>query len=239
MLKRRTFQLEGEPQGNGNGAAPDFAGYPDLDKLREGYHQSSQEAKRWRERAQALEQHITQAPRERQAVPDRSSPADRLQEWGVPVDALREMMQQEFRTALEPVGRTIQARSNVLATYGDDYNKFEADALKHVQSDPHLTELYQRVFNADPEAAMRWAYLEYGASRKPEREAEPKARRNSEAAHAAVPTSRASESRIPREANDDAKEAFKAFRDTGDPRAAAAFARIRLGKVISDDFLNR
>jgi hypothetical protein len=133
---------------------PDLAGYPSVDHLVQGYRASSEEAKKWRDRALQLEQ---QAPR--QDIPQRqSNPYDRLRDYGIPPEDLQEAVNMEIKKAFEPLARGFQARGQVVGKY-QDYAKFEADVAQYIGADPELSDRYQRMFNADPAGAMEFAFL--------------------------------------------------------------------------------
>lgn len=244
-MNRRTFQLDGEPQGGGNPNPPiqatptarDLAGYPNEDALVQGYRNSSREAQNWRERALALEAQLAANPR--QDVPQRgpASPYDRMSEYGIPVDAFREAIQTEIQQAFQPIARGLTARSRVLGEY-PDYTKFEADVSQFINSDPNLAATYNNMFNADPVGAMEYAFLKFGETRR--RTAPAETAKNGDkqsASHASIPSSRAPESRqAPGQGEDMTSKAWEHFQKTGDSRP---FAKTRLRQVIPDSFFEK
>jgi len=102
---------------------PDLAGYPDTNSLVQGYRNSSEEGKRQRERAdkaealqaQVMAQQLNGA-NPRQSVPNRATAADRLIEFGIPVDAMREVVASRSRkpSAPSPVVSGLGSRSSAL-----------------------------------------------------------------------------------------------------------------------------
>src|SRR5690348_5147050 len=142
-----------------NQEQPDYAGYQDLTGLVGGYRASSDEAKRQKARADMLEQQLA----ERQVVPQRNAegardPAGRLNEWGVPTDALSDFVGEQIQKAFAPLAQGFQARNEMLSRH-PDYNKFESEVAQFINADPDLSQRYQRMFNSDPTGAMEYAYL--------------------------------------------------------------------------------
>lgn len=241
MLTRRTYQLDGEPNGAPASASPnDLAGYPTVEALVQGYRNSSQEAQRWRDRATQLDQALQAANPPRQEVPSRgySSPYDRLAEFGLPVDAMRDALREEIRQEFQPIARGLSARSQVLGQY-PDYQKYEADVANFVNGDPALAQTYNAMFSADPVGAMEYAFLKFGEQ---QRRQHPEGRgkaptQATEQAHAQIPTARSGESRQRDEGGDDTiRQAWEHYQKTGNP---TAFAKARLGQVVSKEFYER
>lgn len=226
---------------------PDLAGYPSVEALVAGYRASGGEAKKWREKAEALEQQTQQlyqamAANPRQPVPQRTtnSPYDRLAEYGVPADAIKEVVATELQNALQPLSEGFQARNTLLSRY-PDYTKFESDVAAFVQSDPQLNQTYQRMFAADPVGAFEYAFLKFGDSRRRQHSQNgPNGEPVGEAVHASIPTARNGDARRqPSGANADIENAYKRFMETGTSAAAREYAKARLHNVISDEFLNQ
>src|SRR6185295_3325588 len=150
---------------------PDLAGYPDTNSLVNGYRASSEEGKRQRERADKLEGLVTQllsngAANPRQGVPDRhASPEDRLTEFGVPVDALGDFITTRIGQALQPLSDGVQARQTIVGKH-PDYVQFEHDVASFIATDPDLAQTYPALFKANPVAAMEYAFLKFGDSRR-------------------------------------------------------------------------
>lgn len=217
------------------GNAPDLMGYKSVDDLVAAKRASDQEARRMAERIGRLETMMTEtmAANPRQPVPNRD-PYARLDELGVPADAVREAIRNEVTSAIsgafEPIVRGSQARQQVLSRY-PDYNKFEADVATFIQSDPDLSQTYQRVFNADPAAAMELAILKFGQTQRGRTAPaeEPSVTEN------ALPSMRSGDARQPADTREQVRAAWEHFQKTGNPRA---FAAARLRESIPDSFLN-
>lgn len=230
---RRTYQMDGEPQNNG-GTPPqqpqtqDLGGYPTVEALVQGYRNSGVEAQRWRERALQLEQTmVANQPR-----PVQQSPYDRLNEFGLPTDALREAVNEQIQQAFQPIARGLSARNQVLGRY-PDYNKFEADVANFINSDQERQQTYNAMFNADPVGAMEYAFLKFGEQ---QRRATPPPQNGGDEGtkvQAKIPSSRTGESRNKDQSEDLTGKAWEHFNKTGDPRA---FAKARLRQVIPDSF---
>ena len=148
---------------------PDLAGYPDQESLVRGYRASGEEAKRQKDRAdkaEAMLQQVYQAPENpRPNIRQRGNPADRLTEFGIPVDALNEYFDSKLTAAFEPIAQGLNARNTLQARY-PDYNKFESDVAQFVESDPDTKKTYDNLFRADPAGAFEYAFLKFGESRR-------------------------------------------------------------------------
>lgn len=220
----------------------DLAGYPDVPRLVDGYRNSSEEAKRQRERADKAEgllsQVLTTAANPRQSVPDRTArPEDRLTDMGVPVDALKEYVGGLIRSEFEPIARGIAARGRLVAD-NPSYVQFEQDVAQFIASEPGMEERYNRMFTADPQGAMEYAFLRFGESRR-RAAPEPGNGTREGLADAQIPGSRAGEGRRAPDPNDRIQAAYERYRQTGSTRDAAEFARARLNTVISEEFLRQ
>ncbi len=224
---------------------PDLMGYDSVEALVQAKRASDQEAKRladenrrYGERLDALER---QAVNQSRTVPQRGTARDRLAELAIPVDAIDEMMSERIGTAIqqafEPIAKGFKARNEMLAEH-PEFAKFEADVAAFVHNDPEVGERYNRIYSVDPLAANKYAYLEFGARE----QKKPRNSRNStreEAAHAAIPTERSGESRH-RPDDSELTEAMQQVRDSGRSRdAVERYAKLRLKKTISDEFLNQ
>jgi hypothetical protein len=225
---------------------PDLAGYPNVDALVKGYRESGSEAKRLRDELQKRDELLAQfltnggaSPNGRQSVPDRrqSSPEERLTEFGLPVSDMRDMVRGEVRAALEPISQGIQARGKVVSEH-PDYIQFEVDVAHYINTDPELSVRYPKMFSADPEGAMEYAFLKFGETRRRAAGAPAGGTRESPA-DAAIPTSRAGDGRRGPDHDSAIREAFERFQKTGSSRDAAAYAKARLRNVISDEFLSQ
>jgi len=219
---------------------PDLAGYPNVEALVQGYRSSGEEAKRLREKADKLEglmtQMFEQQAANQRAVPNRSGrPEDRLTEFGVPVDALDEFVAGRVAKAFEPVARGIQARQTIVGSH-PDYVQFEQDVANFIGNDPDLSQRYPRMFEADPAAAMEYAFLKFSDSRRRSVGSQTQAVGGS--VDASIPTSRGGDGRRGPDADQDVRDAFERWQKSGSTTDAAAYARARLRTAISDDFLN-
>lgn len=231
-----------EPQGGEQPLNPDLAGYPSVDALVAGYRNSGQEAKRLADENRRLQAErdaaLQYAANPRQDVPQRGNgaPLERLREIGVDTDALAQYVGESIRTAFQPIQQGFEARNAVLGRY-PDYGKFESDVAQFVQSDPALNQTYQRMFQADPAGAFEYAFLKFGESRR--RTAPQNGDLQGEAAHAAIPSGmRAGDSRRPPDEQGRLNALFQRYQQTQNPADARAYARARLGQVITDEWLN-
>lgn len=232
-----------EEQPNGDPAAnqPDLAGYPSPEALAQGYRASSAEAQRlkqensrFEQRVSALEAAIAQA-----ANPQRGDP---LAEYGIPPDLIdrriEEKVERGIRQAFEPLARGFEARNKMLGTYGQDYNKFEADVAAFIGSDPELQQSYQRMFTADPLAAMDYAFLKFSDSQRKAHGAKGRSKETQgQMVEAQIPSARPGESRSqPPDNREGLKDAFKFYTETGN---AEPYVKARLREGIPDSFLQQ
>ena len=202
------------------------------DKLQRDYAASSNEARRLK---QERDLYLSQVQNMNQ--PKQADPYDELQTWGVPTNALAEVVGREVEKRLAPIGRGLQARSQVLSQY-PDYQKFEADVSNFVNADAARQQRYAAVFNADPEMAMDWAFLKYGEE---QRRSQPAPTNNSgnkrEQSDAQIPSGRSGESRNGGDAEGDAPQRlYKQWRETGSEKAKEAYMRARIGQAIRQQF---
>jgi hypothetical protein len=219
--------------------APDFAGYSSSEELARGYRASSQEAKRLAQENQRLQEAYQQAAvNQRQDIPNRSRPEDRLAEFGIPADALNDFVNERVGQALRPLAEGFQARGKVVTEY-PDYQKYEADVANYISSDPEFSQQYSRIFAADPAGAMQLAFLKFGESKR-KGSPSPIAPNAQEMVDASLPGGRAGESRRSESGSQGAvEEAYKRYQQTGNSRDAEAYAKLRLKQAIPDEFLNQ
>jgi hypothetical protein len=226
---------------------PDFAGYADADALAKGYRESGNEAKRQRDRAEAaerqLQQLLTVNPRQDVTQRNGGTPYDRLRDLGVPPEDLREAVRMEagqmIQEAFTPIAQGFQARNQMLNQYSD-YNKFEADVAKFISDDPDLSVRYPKMFNADPAAAMDYAFLKFGDSRRRSHKAAPGGAEREAAAEARIPSSRGAGGggRPSTDGYDEAvNTAFQRWQQTGSRADGERFAKLRLNRAIPDSHL--
>lgn len=224
----------------------DLAGYKTVEDLVKGYRSSSDEAKRLKAERDAerntrllLEQQAAQ--RSNGNGNGRKSPEELLEEFGIPVAALEQLIDaradQKLGAVLTPIAKGASARNSMLSSY-PDYQKYEADVAKYIGEDPALTEKYTKMFNVDPEAAMEFAFLKYGQAHPAKSGGTPSDPQRQARSETQIPSSRSGDARTMPQANQDERltRSWEHFQKTGDPRA---FAKARLSQVISDDFLSR
>lgn len=217
---------------------PDLAGYSSVEDLVKAYRASGDEGKRQKARADLLEQQT------RQPIPQRdeygrfaaNDPAQRLNDMGVPVDALDQYVGRQVSQAIErafaPIAQGIQARTQMVSQYSD-YNKFESDVAQFVNADPNLSQRYQKMFASDPEGAMEYAYLKFGQSRKHEVLPNGNGEIRKEAS---IPSGRQSEGKAnPSSTDETVAKGWERYQKTGDP---VAYAKARLRQAIRSDFLD-
>ena len=219
---------------------PDLAGYPDANALVQGYRASGEEAKRQKERADRAESMLQQLyqgqENPRQSVKQRGTPADRLTEFGIPVDALNEYFESKLRDAFAPISAGLNARTSLQARY-PDYNKFEADVAQYVESDPDTKRSYDKMFTADPAGAFEYAFLKFGESRRRNNRAADET--SADAVHASIPGARNGDSRRqPQGQQADVQAAWQQYQKTGSSNDAKAYAKARLHGIVTDEFLN-
>jgi hypothetical protein len=224
---------------------PDLMGYPSVEALVAAKKASDAEGKRLFDEnqkkdlllSQMLQNGLEGTPR--QSVPDRRSarPEDRLTEFGVPVDALREVVRAEFAEAFRPISNGLQARGQIVANH-PDYVQFETDVAQFINTDPELSASYPKMFEAAPVQAMEYAFLKFTENRRKSLGDEVQGQVPGRA-DAGIPTSRSGDGR--REPGQDAavQQAFERFQKTGTTQDAQAYARARLKGVISDEFLQQ
>jgi hypothetical protein len=221
---------------------PDLAGYPDQASLVQGYRASGNEAKKQRERADALEREL-QATRQAQANPradvkQRLGARDRLAEYGIPVDAVQELMGEMIHESFKPIAAGLNARTSIQARY-PDYTKFESDVAQYLESDPEIKETYNRMFAADPVGAFEWGFLKFGDARRrgTKERGEPNTQ---DVVNAGIPSQRNGDSRRqPQGQQANVQEAWERFQKTGSSQDARTYAKARLRTVITDEFLNQ
>jgi len=205
-------------------------------ELSSRYAASSNEAIRLNQQLQAF-QH--ESPR--QNIPQRGQSAyERLVETGVDAGAIDEIVDAKvsarIQAAFDPIARGFQARNQMLAEH-PEYAKDEANVAAFVQNDPKMSEMYNRMFSADPVGANDWAYMKYGASVQKTHKSGRGSREG--VADAAIPTERSGESRR-RPDDGDVSELRREIREKGKtPDLVDRYAKARLRQVIPDSFLNQ
>lgn len=226
-----------EPQqpAAGEPAAPDLMGYASVEDLVAAKRSSDAHAKQL---ASQLEQ-VMPLIQQRQQPPQRT-PYDRLEEIGVPGDALREAIQAEARSLLRdelaPVIAAESAREAMSARY-PDFQKHTPQVSKFLQENPDANDAYQWALQNSrqkPEIAqmaMEWAYLKYGEQARRSTPLTPAA--NSDPAAAAIPGGSAQERANPQATADQEtmKNAIAYGKQYGDWRH---YAHERLKGIIPD-----
>ena len=227
---------QGQPA---NPSAPDLMGYGSVEELVKAKRASDAELKRIAERLETVE---TQVQETRQQVPQRSAtgysgPASELDAMGIPVQALDAYFTEKFTTQLlEPLAKLSQqqgqARSYMMATYGEDFSATEPKVRQFVASDPQLNERYQRMSATDPASADELAYLRYRKAHPQQSRPDPE-----RVAEAAIPSQRQGDSRdtSAQEQEAIAKLRQRAF-ETGSKGDIQRFASARLRQAISKRF---
>lgn len=237
------------PEDDGQQHTPDLAGYQSVDELARGYRASSDEGKRLKQRADQLEQQVRELQQTRQQVPQRNGYAGRLEDLGIPAEALDGFVQERFNdlfgTAFEqafaPIARAGVARSTLSSSY-PDYQKYETDVARWVGEDASRDRTYKEMFRADPEGAMEWAFLKYGQAKRIEHSSQGNGNGNptpqqQARREAQIPSQRSGDARnLPTQGEEVTQKGWEHYQKTGDPRQ---FARARLRQAISDDFLSR
>jgi hypothetical protein len=216
---------------------PDLMGYPSVEALVQAKRAGDAEAKRLfdenQKKDQLLAQLVTTAGNQR-SVPDRhATPQDRLTDFGIPVDALGEIISNKVGEALQPLSQGLQARQAIVGAH-PDYVQWEHEVANFINTDPDLSVRYPRIFAADPVSAMELAFLKFTESRRQSIPSSPQASQGR--ADAGIPTSRAGDAR--REPGGDAAiaDALERFNRTGSPRDARAYAVTRLGPLLEQQF---
>jgi len=224
---------------------PDLMGYPNVEALVNAKRASDAEAVKIRNERDALKSQLLNVyqpeANPRQDVKRRDRPEDRLTEFGVPVDALNEYMETKLQSAFAPIMAGVNARQTMQAKYSD-YNKFESDVAQYVQSDPELSQTYNRMFSADPAGAFEYAFLKFGESRRRSSgsNGNGNGQQQEDTTHASIPSSRGGESRrLPDSVTGDIQKAWQNYQKTGSTEAAREYAKARLKTVISEDFLRQ
>lgn len=225
--------------------AEEYAGRRDLSDLKQAYLASSDHAKQLATQLQQSQVQMAELQARLTPPPRPTSPYEELEQIGVPSNPLRQAIASEIQEAFRPIARQIegqnQARTHMLTSYGEDYTKFEQDVAKYIQADQSLSQRYNAMFAQDPVAAVEYAFLKYGETKRRENPSENGAIESKhQQARAQVPTSRSSESRNPEGGNRSRVErAFEAFQKNPNRHTAEAFAKSRFATVITDEHLNQ
>jgi hypothetical protein len=143
------------------------------------------------------------------------TPSDRLTEFGVPVDALNDFLQEKLGESLrQHLGGVSEAAR--LAEASPYLRQHAASVAGMIQSNPELAQRAARVLQADPRAGID--YLE--------------------SVHRASTGSGGGPLNV-YERPLSVEEARAEYERTGSPDAAKRYAKARLHTVITDEFLNQ
>jgi hypothetical protein len=146
--------------------------YKSVDELERGYQNLFSEGQKLVERIRALEEQGQYRPApnwEGEAadrvdpatrVAQRQDPVDALSLAGIPVHELDEFVRKRIAQEIQPVFQGAQARQTVAQDY-PEFSKHEGELAQFVEANPQLKARYNRVYNADPEAALKWLFNEY------------------------------------------------------------------------------
>lgn len=207
------------------------------------YNESSEEGKRLARLNQQLQAQAFETPR--QDVPQRNTAGQRLTEYGIPVDALDEYIHAKANALVEekfaPIVKGMQARQTMVGRY-KNYAKFESQVGELINTDAEFAQTYNRVFQADPAAAMELAYFKVGEVERRSRGNRPQSQPEleEEQAEAQIPSQRSGDARRNPGAKDVAiEQARDTYRKNPNRGTAEALFRARMKTVISDDFLNQ
>lgn len=230
---------------------PDLAGYPSVEHLVAAYRASGDEGKKQRDRADVAERRFAEqaaqgygyAANQRPDIPQRSpDPYANLEGIGIPREDFRAAVRAEAQgmiaEAFQPIAQGFQARNELLGQY-PDYQKFEADVASYVNADPDLSQRYQRMFKSDPAAAMDYAFLKFGDSRRRQHPGSNNGVQGQQMTEAQIPSSRTGDARHQNTQGEQTRELFERFQKTGNSQDSLAFAKARMKSVITDEFLNQ
>lgn len=216
-----------------------------LAELEQRYAASSAEGKRlaaelskWQAYAQQVEQQA------QQAQPASRNATDRLAEQGYPVPDLEEFVASRVAQAvddrLRPLSQLGTARAELMAKYGEDYQKFEPEVFKFVSSDPETNQRFNQMLKADAGAANEWAYLKYADQQRRSAPAQNGQVIQNAQVQASIPQSRSGDVRLMGDDKDGtARELWGKFLETRDPRYRDAYVKVRYSQAVPDEFLNK
>jgi hypothetical protein len=101
-------------------------------------------------------------PAERSAA--RRDPLDALSMAGIPVDSLQAFVRRGIQEELRPFLQGAQARQVVANEY-PDFLKFEPEVAQFMEANPQIKDRYQRMYRADEQGAMEWAFNQFQRAR--------------------------------------------------------------------------
>lgn len=213
---------------------PDLAGKASVQELAESFRASSREATRLAQENNTLKAQLAQGFYPRQEIPQRpATPQERLSDYGVPVDALEEYVNQRLQSAFAPVVQAAGARNKVISQR-PDYVNHEAAVANYISQDPELNQRYQNMFAGDPVGAIEWSIDRYTESQKSKVSPDDGKRAKSEAQ---LPTARSAESRnTDSQAQEMLQAAKKRAMETRRPEDIQRWVSMRYRQGISPGF---
>ena len=167
------------------------------------------------------------------------SPADRLTEFGVPVDAVRALFAEEQ-------AKMMKAANAIERANRDPFFAQNAPRMaEYMANDPNLAQSVSRIGAEDPDAAIDYLTMRYkrdmgGGRQSPNGDGMERYTKGTTYLMGGPPP----EQRQPPVAhpvwgNGDAVDQARArYQQTGSRQDAVSYAKARLRNVISDDFLN-
>lgn len=219
-----------------------------LAELEQRYAASSNEGKRlaaevqkWQAYAHQVEQQIQQAQQ-----PARN-PADKLAEYGIPVNDLEEFVNsrvdQVVESRLRPISQWGAARTELTSRYGEDYPKYEAEAIRFVGSDPESNQRYLQMLKTDAAAANEWAYLKYADQQRRSAPQDNGSVVQHAQVQASIPQSRSGDARMAPDMDNTAREVWNRMQQETNPRLKNElrdyYVSLRLKQAVPDDFLQK
>ena len=158
------------PPAAGEGQGLIFGKYRTLDEAQKGYFEQVNSFMREQAKAQALESLLT-SQRASPAPPQPPPPdpaMEELENSGIPPQVLESFVQRVvqreaakvFQAQVAPWVAGQQARA-AAAQRLPDFDAREQQVADFIQASPELDVRYRRMFQADPLAAMEWAYFQH------------------------------------------------------------------------------
>lgn len=135
--------------------------YRNAEELEKGYTELQRLSNETYQRLQTLEARLGDMDRmnpTEQANKRRA--AEILDEVGVPVDALAELIREEQQKFFAPMMAAQEARTAVSREFPDFQSK-EEKVASFLEGNSTLKARYQKLYAADPAGAMEWAYSTY------------------------------------------------------------------------------
>jgi len=198
----------------------------------------AQEVQKWQAYAQQVEQQVQQSQQGQRTA------SDKLAEFGFPVPDLEEFVSSRVAQAvddrLRPLSQLGTARAELMAKYGEDYQKFEPEVFKFVNSDPALNQRFNQMLKADAGAANEWAYLTYADQQRRNAPQQNGQAIQHAQVQASIPQSRSGDVRLMGDDKDSqARELWAKFLETRDTRYRDAYVKVRYSQAVPDEFLQK